>query len=63
MQAVTINAAYAYFEEDVKGTIETGKFADFVLLDQNPFDVDPMKLKDIKVIETIKHGESLYKTK
>lgn len=63
LQAVTINAAYAYFEEDVKGTIETGKFADFVLLDQNPFDVDPMKLKDIKVIETIKHGESLYKTK
>jgi predicted amidohydrolase YtcJ len=37
-----------------------GKLADFVILDRNPLTVDPMKIKDIKVVETIKEGKTIY---
>ena len=60
MKAVTINAAYAYFEEDRKGSIKEGKLADLVILDDNPLKVDQMDIKNIKVLETIKEGESIY---
>ena len=62
-QGVTINAAYAYFEEDEKGSIEKGKLADFVILDQNPLKVEPNKIKEIQVMETIKEGESIWQSK
>jgi predicted amidohydrolase YtcJ len=61
LQAITSNAAYQYFEEDKKGTIEKGKMADLVILSENPLKVDPMKIKDIQVLETIKEGQSIYK--
>ena len=61
LKAVTIDAAYAYFEEDSKGSIKEGKRADLVILDRNPMDTDPMELKDIRVLETIKDGKSIYK--
>ena len=60
LKAVTINAAYEYFEEDSKGSIKEGKRADLVILDQNPLETDPLDLKDIKVLETIKDGKSIY---
>ncbi len=60
LKAVTINAAYQYFEENEKGSIRPGKRADFVILDQNPLTVPPMKLKDIKVLQTVKDGEIIY---
>ncbi len=61
LKAVTIHAAYQYFEEDVKGSIEEGKKADFVILNQSPLEVEPIRIKDIKVMETIKDGETIYK--
>ncbi|MEY8778806.1 amidohydrolase [Allomuricauda sp. XS_ASV26] len=61
LKAITINAAYQYFEEAKKGTLENGKLADLVILDNNPLKVDPMKIKEIKVLETIKEGETIYK--
>lgn len=63
LKAITINAAYEFFEEDSKGSISLGKQADFVILDKNPLTVDPLKIKDIKVVETIKDGKSVYKYK
>jgi predicted amidohydrolase YtcJ len=60
LKAITINAAYQYFEEKTKGSIEVGKLADLVILDQNPLKVDPMTIKDIKVVETIKEGKTIY---
>ena len=61
LKSITINAAYQYFEEKTKGSLEPGKLADLVILDKNPLKVDPMAIKDIKVLETIKEGETIYK--
>ena len=63
LKAITINPAYQYREEKSKGSLEAGKLADLVILDKNPLKVDPMSIKDIKVVETIKEGKSIYKTK
>ncbi|WP_157153772.1 amidohydrolase [Brachyspira murdochii] len=60
LKAITVNAAYQNKEEDVKGTIEEGKLADLVILSDNPLTCDPMKIKDIEVLETIKEGKTLY---
>lgn len=61
LKAVTINAAYQYFEEDTKGSIKEGKLADLVILDKNILKVDPMEIKNIQVLETIKEGETIFK--
>lgn len=60
LKAVTIHAAYQYFEEDEKGSIKEGKKADFVILDQNPLTVESMELKNVIVLETIKDGMTIY---
>ncbi len=58
--AVTISAAYQYFEEDEKGSITPGKRADLVVLGANPLTVDPAVLADIEIIETIARGKTIY---
>lgn len=63
LKAITVNAAYQYFEEDKKGSITEGKQADFIILDSNPLEVEKMKLADVKVVETIKAGKTIYKAK
>ena len=60
LKSITINAAYQYFEEKTKGSLEPGKLADFVILDKNPLKVEPMTIKEIHVVETVKEGESIY---
>ncbi len=60
LQAMTVNVAAQYDESDRKGSLKAGKLADLVILDKNPLKVDPMTLKDIKVMETIKAGKSIY---
>lgn len=61
LRALTANVAYEYFEEKSKGTLEAGKLADLVILDKNPLRVDPNNIRDIKVMETIKEGKTIYK--
>lgn len=60
LRGVTINAAYQYFEEEEKGSLKEGKLADMIILDRNPLKVDKNELKEIKIIETIKNGKSVY---
>jgi hypothetical protein len=61
LQAMTIWPAFQHFEEATKGSIETGKLADLVILDKNPLTVPRATIKDIKVLETIKAGETVFK--
>ena len=61
LRAITINGAYEYFEEATKGSIETGKIADFVILSDDITTIDPEKIKDVTVLETIKEGKTIYK--
>lgn len=56
----TKNIAYTTGDEDVLGTIEINKFADLVILDRDPFQVEIDKLKEIKVIKTIVAGEQVF---
>ena len=60
LKALTINPAYWYREEATKGSLEAGKLADMVILDKDPLTVDPMTIKDIKVVETIKEGKTVF---
>ncbi|MFW9900419.1 MAG: amidohydrolase [Candidatus Thorarchaeota archaeon] len=60
LKTYTINAAFGAFEENVKGSIEIGKLADFVILDKNPLEVPKDKIKEIQVVETIIRGKSVF---
>ena len=61
LRAVTAMAAYQLKEEKSKGTLEAGKLADLVILEKNPLEVDPLTIRTIVVIETIKEGTTVYK--
>lgn len=60
LQASTINAAWQFFEEDSKGSLEVGKLADLVILDSNPLKVAKKDIKQIQVLETIKEGATVW---
>jgi predicted amidohydrolase YtcJ len=60
LRAYTYNAAYAEFEENVKGTLEPGKLADMTVLARNLFDIDPAEIENVKVDLTILGGEVVY---
>jgi predicted amidohydrolase YtcJ len=63
LKTLTIYAAYQYGEEASKGSLEVGKLADLVILSADPLKVDPDKIMDLKVMETIKEGVSIYQRK
>ena len=56
LKGMTIWAAYSNFEENEKGSIETGKFADFIILDKDIMQVPPKAIPNIKVIQTYVDG-------
>ena len=60
LRAVTIDAAYQLFMEDKVGSISTGKYADFVILNQNPCEVPADELHEVYVCETWVAGERVY---
>lgn len=61
LRAMTLWPAYQHFEEKMKGSIEVGKLADFVILSANPLTIAPAKINTIKIDETIKEGKTIYK--
>jgi predicted amidohydrolase YtcJ len=60
LRVCTINAAYASYDENAKGSITAGKLGDFVILAQDPHTTDPDQLKDIKIIRTVVGGKTMY---
>ena len=61
LKAMTIWPAWQHFEEHRKGTIQVGKLADFVVLSANPMEVTEDRLSEIKVLQTIKEGVTIYR--
>ncbi len=60
LDAYTRWGAYASFEEDTKGKIEPGYVADFVILRENPFDIDKYAVKDMKILGTYLAGKKVF---
>jgi len=60
LRSITINGAYQYKEEKTKGSLEVGKLADLVILDRNPLKVEPLDIKSVQVMQTIKEGRTVY---
>ncbi|WP_310991721.1 amidohydrolase [Aequorivita marina] len=60
LRGMTIWAAFSNFEENEKGSIEVGKFADFTVLDKDIMEVDEAELPNTKVVATIVNGEVVY---
>jgi predicted amidohydrolase YtcJ len=60
LKAMTEWAAEQYGEEASKGTLAAGKLADLVILDRDPLKVDATAIREIKVVETIKEGRTVY---
>lgn len=56
LRAITTEAAYSWRKEDQIGSIAPGKIANFTVLEQNPYEVEPMKLKDVPVWGTVFEG-------
>jgi predicted amidohydrolase YtcJ len=60
LTAITANAAYELHAEAQVGTLEPGKFADFIVLDRDPFKIPPAEIADIKVRRTVVGGRTVY---
>jgi len=60
LEMYTINGAYASFEEGIKGSVSPGKLADLVLINANPFHIDPEEIKEIRVEMTIIGGQIVW---
>ncbi|OPL09660.1 MAG: hypothetical protein AVO33_06525 [delta proteobacterium ML8_F1] len=56
----TVDGAYASYDENKKGALKAGYYADFILVDRDPFTVAKDDLKDLRVLETFVGGQSVY---
>jgi len=63
VKCYTAGSAYAEFQENIKGTLEPGKLADFVILSDDIFTIDPVKISTTKVLTTVMDGRVVYEAK
>ncbi|MDZ4714261.1 MAG: amidohydrolase [Cytophagales bacterium] len=61
LRAYTIQAAYASFEEGIKGSLEPGKKADYVVLNKDITTIDPVTIRDVRVLRTVVGGKTVYR--
>ena len=60
IEAYTVGSAYAEFQENEKGSIAAGKLADMVLLSDDVLSIDPVNIRDVKVLKTFVGGKLIY---
>jgi predicted amidohydrolase YtcJ len=60
LRGYTVDAAYASFEEDIKGSLEPGKLADFVIIDRDLMRIPPEEIRDARVMATVVGGEVVF---
>ena len=60
LNVFTLNGAYNSHEEDLKGSIAPGKLADFVILSDDPHSIEPSRIKDITIVQTVANGRATY---
>ncbi len=63
LRAATIDAAYELHEEDETGSVKVGKFADLIVLDRNPLQILAEDIANVKVLETVVGGRTVYEAK
>ncbi|HCA57794.1 MAG TPA: amidohydrolase, partial [Blastocatellia bacterium] len=63
VRAFTWGSAYGEFQEHIKGTLAVGKLADFVVLSEDIFTIDPVKIWNVKVMKTVVNGKLVYEAK
>ena len=61
VRAYTWGSAYASFEESIKGTLEPGKLADLAVLSADIFAIDPIEIREVKVVMTVMDGRIVYR--
>jgi len=61
IEAYTINGAYQLFRENEIGRLAPGKQADFIIIDKDPFRVDPVRISEINVLATVIKGEAVFR--
>lgn len=61
LYSYTLGAAFAAYEENIKGTITEGKYADFIVIAEDPFNMEPDRIKDIAVEMTFVNGNLVYR--
>jgi hypothetical protein len=60
VEAYTMGSAYAEFQDKEKGSITSGKLADIVILSEDIFKIDPVKIRDVKAVKTIVGGKTVW---
>jgi predicted amidohydrolase YtcJ len=63
VRGFTYGSAYGEFQENVKGTLEIGKLADLVIISDDIFTIDPVKIRDAKVLTTVMDGKVVYENR
>lgn len=63
LKALTINAAFAYFEENEKGSLRAGKKSEFIIVSDNPLEIETKLLPNIEVLACIKNEQMVYSSK
>jgi len=61
LRSFTLDAAYAAFEEDSKGSLEPGKLADFIVIDRDVMTCEPAQILNTRVLQTVIGGEVVYR--
>lgn len=63
VRAFTWGSAYAEFQDDVKGTLEVGKLADLIIISDDIFTIDPVKIRDARILTTVVDGKIVYEAR